>query len=276
MINLLRANITKLLKDTAFRICNVFMFFFGVFIVITHYIDGVNYGFSPYDAFAYSNSVIMLFPLATFAAMFIGREYSNGTIRNKLIAGHSRVHIYLVNLITLIVASIIMCVCWYIPVYSLGSILLLTADVSWLTRLVQIGLILTSMIVFSAIFNFIGTIVSSKSASTAVCILTVCTVILTASIVKSMLAAPETIDNVYQNTEDGESIVNTIPNPDYVSGAKRERLEFIDKYAPGGQALMYSGLGDCKEPGKQILAAAVWVVAFTAAGSVLFRRKDIK
>ena len=44
---------------------------------------------------------------AILTSMFIGSEYSDGTIRNKLVVGHSRMRIYLANLIVCSVACVL-------------------------------------------------------------------------------------------------------------------------------------------------------------------------
>ena len=44
---------------------------------------------------------------AVFISLFVGSEYSDGTIRNKLVVGHSRMRIYLANLIVCSIACVL-------------------------------------------------------------------------------------------------------------------------------------------------------------------------
>ena len=108
MRNLLSAGFTRLGKNTAFYltagalliIAAVMMLTAGrtalrntsdyVYTLEQHYFDLAGY---------------MGFFLAAFIALFIGTEYSDGTIRNKLIVGHARTNVYLSNLLVCAVAS---------------------------------------------------------------------------------------------------------------------------------------------------------------------------
>lgn len=57
-------------------------------------------------------SAAMLGFFATFSTIFINVEYSDGVIRNKIIAGHSQTEIYLSHLVTQAFAAVVMNVCW--------------------------------------------------------------------------------------------------------------------------------------------------------------------
>ena len=57
--------------------------------------------------------------IALFVCLHIGRDYTDGIVRNKIIAGHSRLSIYGSYMITQIIASIALCVI-YIPSALLG------------------------------------------------------------------------------------------------------------------------------------------------------------
>lgn len=46
------------------------------------------------------------FAIAIFASVYLGNEYSNGTLRNKIVMGHNRIKIYLSNLIIVSVISV--------------------------------------------------------------------------------------------------------------------------------------------------------------------------
>ena len=76
------------------------MFLFGVFMAVMDYISTRQYG--DYEAqitnilFIYALTVAILIP--AFVSLFVGTEYSDGTIRNKMIIGHTRTCIYLSNI----------------------------------------------------------------------------------------------------------------------------------------------------------------------------------
>lgn len=58
---------------------------------------------------------------AIFTSLFIGSEYSDGTIRNKLVVGHSRMRIYLANLIVCSIASILISLAYTAGVFVIGN-----------------------------------------------------------------------------------------------------------------------------------------------------------
>ena len=58
---------------------------------------------------------------AILTSMFIGSEYSDGTIRNKLVVGHSRMRIYLANLIVCSVACVLISLSYITGVFVVGS-----------------------------------------------------------------------------------------------------------------------------------------------------------
>ena len=61
---------------------------------------------------------------AIFCSLFLGVEYGDGTMRNKIIAGHKRTDIYLSNLITNLSASLLMCLSYILSNVVLGIPLL--------------------------------------------------------------------------------------------------------------------------------------------------------
>lgn len=111
MITLLHANFARLKQDTFFWIGTVFMIVLGILIPVTRYFEMKKYewytttltnGFFIYVVFTAILS-------AVFCSLFTGTEYNDGTMRNKLITGHSRIDICLANLIVSAAAVFILC-----------------------------------------------------------------------------------------------------------------------------------------------------------------------
>ena len=61
---------------------------------------------------------------APFLSVYLGTEFSEGTIRNKLVAGHSRPAVYLSNLILCAIAGVLLCLGYIAAVLAVGLPLL--------------------------------------------------------------------------------------------------------------------------------------------------------
>ena len=110
MSNLLYANFSRMVKNKLFLIGIGFMFFAGSFLCYQQYRQLVGYGTHvKLDSTFFQYTIMIGVISAIFCSLFVGVEYNDGTIRNKLIAGHKRTAIYLSNLIVNIVASFLMC-----------------------------------------------------------------------------------------------------------------------------------------------------------------------
>ena len=99
MRSLLSANFLRLKRSHLFWGTLILSFGFGVWVAVTQVLEQMRYGgFEDSPAFSRYTSIIGVV-IAVFVSMFFGTEYSDGTIRNKLITGRSRVSIYLANLV---------------------------------------------------------------------------------------------------------------------------------------------------------------------------------
>ena len=111
MSRLLSADFAKVKKSRFFWLCIIGMAVFGLYMKIMEYISTQQY-FSRSPALHSMLSIYAMvigFLTAAFVSLFVGTEYSDGTIRNKLIIGHSRAAIYFSNLIACSAAV----VSWY-------------------------------------------------------------------------------------------------------------------------------------------------------------------
>ncbi len=123
MGKLLRSNLSRLWKDKIFWLCMGGMLLYAVVYMLNASqktispVTGEVYTLEHYY-FMFLAYVDFFFAVVT--SMFLGTEYSDGTIRNKLIVGHTRTNVYLANLIVTFVASLlIMCVVyWRVSRYS--------------------------------------------------------------------------------------------------------------------------------------------------------------
>ena len=117
MSKLLRANFSRLVRSKIFWLCAVVMLLVSAGCVILFSLDAYSpseeVGFY-IDFFAFTLAPYTALFSAAFTVLFLGTEYSNRTIINKLIIGHTRAHIYLADLITCLVGSVIIIAMWFI------------------------------------------------------------------------------------------------------------------------------------------------------------------
>ena len=98
MRNLLRANFSRLWKSKALWLCAAGAFAFSAAFLLGLRADPEG-GTTLDEAFG---QVFPFLPLlyAAFLSLFLGVEYQDGTLRNKIIAGHARWKVYAASLLS--------------------------------------------------------------------------------------------------------------------------------------------------------------------------------
>lgn len=106
-----------------------------------------------------------------FIGLFYGTEYSDGTIRNKVIAGHKRITIYSASLLIGIIS--ISALYFVSLIVGVFIVLMFSKDGNYdlLHFLVSSIIGWLSCVSIASIFNMIGMLCSSKSKSSTTCIL---------------------------------------------------------------------------------------------------------
>jgi len=288
MTRLLNAGFSRLFKSFIFRICVLFMTGAGLFMTSIRYMDILTIEKNPekysyinleeynsFDEFIFMGGLYAMFAIAVFVGIFIGTEYSDGTIRNKLMIGHSRIRIYLSNLIVCISGVIIIYFSYTISLFIFGSIMLGNHYLTAKYIFSYVLLCCLSLISLTAIYILISMIIHSKSISSIAAILTVIILLLTSVTLKSHLREPEYIDD-YSITVSGETIEHPKEkNPYYLTGTKREIYEFLNDFLPTSQLTMSDDLNR-KNIENTALYSIIIVLLSTASGIVIFRKKDLK
>ena len=276
MPKLLRANFSRLLHDRAFRLLSALMAFFGTSMAVVNAVHARQDGeiwVMDYTIFIY----VILAPIvnAVLTALFIGNDYSSGTMRNKRIAGHRRGIIYLANLLVCICAGICLCLAFALPQAAAGLLLKGELNAAPTTILLYIGLSFALMIAFTALFTLIAMLCQNKSHTAAGCILLVFVLIFLGVYITSALDEPEYLA-AYSYTENGVTVEEPeIKNPNYISGTKRQIYEFMQDFTPGGQMLQISDM-DAEKPMMLAIYDGIILLLVTGFGLVFFRREDLK
>ena len=116
MLKLLRANLSRLWKTKIFWGAAALLALIGAAIPLKFLIDNRS-GASAWtpDTACFTFAFLVPVLLSVLAALFIGSEYSDGTMRNKCIVGHRRGSIYPANLIVCMAAGAMLCAAYLLP-----------------------------------------------------------------------------------------------------------------------------------------------------------------
>lgn len=280
MSKLLSAGFIRLRKNIPFWVMLSGMFLFGIYVWIVNYIDYVKWGESSTLSelfFLNLNGIGVV--IAVFACMFIGTEYSNGTIRNKLTTGHTRGKVFLSNLIITSAAGILMDIA-YIISYAALTLPVFGFEPEKLSSMaVTFGLSLSTIIFYSAVFTALCMLNQNKAAVSVMAVVLAFVMLLGAAIIHTMLSAPEFYsENSISYIDDTGNISTNdgiVENRNYIRGTKRLIYETVLDILPSGQAMQIS-LYESEHYTQILKYSAVLSIAVTCAGIILFRKKDIK
>ena len=278
MSKLLRSNFSRLWKDKIFWLCMGGILIYAVAYMLNvsqkpiSSLAGEVYSLEHYY-FMFLAYVGFFFAVTT--SMFVGTEYSDGTVRNKLIVGHMRTNVYLANLIvTFVAALLIMCVWCIGALVGVPTFGFFTFSPAKLAGYFLICVLLAAA--YSAINTFIAMLSSNKTVTVLISIVLLICLIVCATTIDNALKEPETISSM-----SGVIISDAVPiageevlNPRYIGGALRLIFILLLDILPTGQSVSLAFLEI--RPITMILSSVVVTVGMTALGILLFRKKDLK
>lgn len=278
MSKLLRADFRRLFKSKFFYFGIGVMFLMGL-VPIDRYNVNKNLGDRLWslddDYFAYS--IILYFITVILTTLFVGVEYSCGTIRNKIAVGHKRSSIYFSNLIVLVTANVIWCAVYLATSLSVGIPLLGIFKEKPSSIALYILVTFTMVIAMTSIVLCIAMLCSNRTHTAIISLVTAIALIIGGMAMNGILAEPEYYDSyAYLDDETGEIIrEESQPNPNYVTGTKRLVLEKLLEINPGGQVLEISGM-EVRNFASMAGYDFAIIVLSMGVGLYFFKRKDIK
>lgn len=274
MNKLIYANWKRLTSEKSTWIVLISMFLGGAVIALLMYVlsdnESVRFLDSPF--FAYVN--ILGFVISGFTAMFLGTEYADGTMRNKVVIGNSRVQIYLANFIICTIASIGFTAAWMAGAFVVGFPLLGTFDLPAIAVVTYVLNTLFVIISFTAIFCLISMLVTNKARAVLVCVVISLVLFFAGTIFFEMLQAPEFI-SMYELSVDGTPVANEVPNAHYLRGIKRDIVQTILDVIPSGQCVQVSTFS-APHPVLMCLYSVLVALVANITGCCVFRKKDLK
>ncbi len=280
MSKLLRANFSRLKKEKAFWVAVMFMVGYCVILALIFYHSLKKYGgnvlFDNLFIQGYGMSGTIALPgivMAAVVSLFLGTEYSDGTIRNKLIIGHTRSAIYFSNFLTCALIGVTLNIVYLVTACAIGLPLfgLPSMDTKILLMTTVDGLLM--YISYAAVFTFLSMLFANKTTSSIVAILSVVILMFVCMSFLSLLLQPE-MTELYEMVN-GESVVSYGPNPHYVGGIKRMIYQFVIDFLPTGQSIQISFF-TATHWKLMALYSGIIIAGTNAAGMFLFRKKDLK
>lgn len=286
MNKLLSAEFLRLFKSLIFKMCLLFSGGLGVFMVLMRWWDvkkhsaeyaklGVEY--SNADGLIFVGGLYLIFAIAVFISVFVGTEYSDGTIRNKLIAGHTRSSIYFSKFVVCAVADIMIHILCIVVVLILGNLLIngTTMTIKEIVAFTMVSTII--MLALTAFLLLLTMSIQSKAVGAIVCLLVVFIMMVSALSIEQRLEAPEYYDAYsYPDEDTGEMIsVDKEKNPKYLSGTKREVYEFLNNFIPVSQ--LYQIVRNISDNVNVIMIYdCLIIIITTGVGIAIFKKKDLK
>ncbi len=225
---------------------------------------------------AFSSSPEFGLALAVICGLFLGEEFSYGTIRNKLVIGHERVSIYLSALAVSICSGLLAVASHFAATALVGIPLLGIFRRSLVTIAWYTFCLICVVCVFAAILTLLVMLCASRTMGVVLGILLILGMMYVSASIENRLSEPE--NNMSYTLIDSETYqpleVEETPNPRYLKGTKREVYQWMHDVMPMGQCIQISNL-DGLHPLRWPIASAVEFLLVTGAGIWLFLRKDL-
>jgi len=274
MSKLLYANFMRLKRDKSFWIEMAFMFAMGIFFPIIRYTDMKQTGaINNIDKGFFGCALFIGIIMAVFCSLFIGTEYSDGTMRNKIVVGHKRASIYLVNFITSAIVSTAMSVMFFLPYLCIGVPLLGFFEMDIKLILLFLLAVLVLAVAFSSIFTLISMLNHNKAISAISCILLAFLLLFVGVQINKMLSEPKT--NMGLTMSENGQEYKELPNPKYLEDKERNVVQFFYDFVPGGQAIQCISL-EAVNIGRLPIYSLIIVIFTTGAGVIFYKKKDLK
>ena len=275
MINLLKANFYKMKKSKAILIAALLSA-----IVAVYYIkDNYNIYHDSLELVNINSMIFNYLPVfgiivSILISTILGFDYSYGSTKNKIIAGHSRINIYLSNLFSIYIVNLLVYSVYFFIICISGIVLFknLTFNLEFIINILIILLIILSYV---SISTFIVMIISNEIVSPVINVINAFFLILISFVLLSALSELKYIhsDDGYYFSDEGQKVADT-ENPMYIKGIKRDIYKLTVNILPTGEAFQKSRAMNTKSY-IIIFFSSYLVVAINTLGIYLFSSKEL-
>lgn len=271
MLKLLRASFSRLRKSRILWLCMAAAFASSALFLL-------QIGGGEESVWTLDEALLQVLPFlsvlyAVFIGLFLGVEYQDGTMRNKLIAGHTRSAVYLSQLLTAMTGCCGILLAWALSA-AVGTVRLGWFTAPWTALLLRSAVILMTMAATAAILTLLAMLVTNRAVSGVAAILVVFGLLILGSYFYNALCEPELLSAAIM-TETGFEVGEPAPNPDYIGGTLRTVYQFLVDVLPSGQAILLANQ-ELASPVLSLCASAGIVLLTAGAGIQAFKRKDLR
>lgn len=272
---LLCAGAAGLRKNKTFWLGILTMSGLGIFAAYSKYSNMIRYQeFSRLDDVLFFYIPVTGLCSAVFGSMFVGTEYSDGTLRNKLIVGHTRESIYCSNLILCIGASLLMALSGLLSYTALGCLLLHAPAAPIKLILLYVLISMFTVTAYASLFCMLSMLIPKKSVTAVTCLLVFGGLLVAGMTIQAKLNAPE-FQTGYIMGANGLEPAPPTPNPKYLQPEERKVWQFFFDLLPVGQGIQLITFS-VFHPLRLMLYSVLIDVVATVAGLIAFRRKNLK
>lgn len=281
MTKLLSAGYRRLFRSLTFWLGLVASCAYSLFAVLNnfHYANAWGETSIKADHTLLPDGLILSLIIAIIVALFVGREYSDKTIRNKIITGHSRLAIYLSNLIVCSTATVILFVVPTLLVgLGVGAPLLGGFELPAKAFILPALCGLLALLGFNALFILVAMSVQNRTVAAVAILLLAFLLAWIPQPLWDALDAPKQVEE-YVYAEELDEFITTgkmIENPAYVGGATRVVYQILYNVLPGGQIYQSSPFNKTADMDHLPFCALVFIAVTTAGGLVIFKKKELK
>lgn len=281
MKKLLSSDLHRLFRSGLFYLCLICSAGFAIFSVVMRFRTlSVNPSYPYPTADGFISIGILYGPIlwASFIGLFLGTEYGEGALRNKLVVGHSRKAVYLSSLLTAIVAALTMHLAFSLPLFLFGTLLLEPFLITPVELAAIEGLSLLIIVASVSLFCAITICLTNRATGSVVSILLAFCLLLGSMSLYSALEQPEYFDAMVYINQAGEAVeIPAEENLNYLRGSKRQVYETVLDILPSGQAISISRAETLPpRAGRYPLYSLGFSLLTTGAGLLIFQKKNLR
>lgn len=278
MSNLISSVFHRLKSSKLFYLCLAGAFLLSVFIMLNScrvalLLAADGWSSKTLDDCYFDIIPFMGFVCSLFCSLFVGVEYSNGTMRNKVVVGQTRTSIYFsfftVNLAASELFTLVGVIGGLVGIPVLG-----TFNMGIKGAVIYILLAMLIAAAWAGIFTFISMLVTDRAICAVTSILLFLILLITASMMYNALCEPEMISGAIL-TANGIEMSDPEPNPSYIGGFMRDVYTFIVRATPVGQGILLANV-EMETPVFCAVSSVIITIITTVFGSAFFRKKDLK